>query len=76
MGSLGKKLGALKTSISTMKMPFNKSTASTPPKPPSKDFLVTNHQPVNGDDSLNRPYEDEEVARGAVNNHQGVSSIL
>ena len=59
-----------------MKIPFNKATTNTPPKPPSKDFLATNHQPSNGDDSFNTPYEDETVNRGATNNHQGVSSVF
>ena len=73
IGSLGKKLGGLKSTISNMKMPFNKQTSHTPPKPPSKDFLTSNHQPSTSEDNLNRPYEDETISRGATNNHVGVS---
>ena len=73
IGSLGKKLGGLKTTFSNMKSPFNKQTSHPPPKPPSKDFLTTNHQPSTSEDNLNRPYEDETISRGATNNHVAVS---
>ena len=59
-----------------MKMPFNKQTSHTPPKPPSKDFLTSNHQPSTSVDNLNRPYEDETISLGATNNHVGVSGRL
>ena len=84
IGSIGKNITKLKTAISHVKMPFKQNPSQTPPKPPSKDFLATNHQPVgpgasSSEDNIHRPYEDETVSRGsggAVNNHNAVSKSL